>query len=456
MSHTGAAQRVLIFWAAGVLLGLTLLVAWSCKTTRTGSIPYQRVGSPVEISNAEGSPVRPEPMIRVRIRRQTTEVKLSGRGPWLVAVAGARTGELMSGPVRIQASNGSIRLTDARGRVRGFAEGVEVYAGPVIHAGDAPGKELVAVGRTRYPGTLRLHPRPEVDPNTFDVVNVVEIERYVPGVISKELYPHWDRATFEAQAVAARTFALIRRESARRSGRWYDVDDSQQSQVYGGITGQRIALRAAADTRGVVLARDGRLTEAYYSSTCGGEPALPEEVWPAEGVVTQARLTTTKTEPAPRREVLCQTAPLFRWEVARRVGTLSKRFAAWGRARNHKLARLGRLHSIKPIAKAHSGRKLSFEVTDTQGRTARLTAEQLRAACNFPTPGLPSISHMARLHSGDVTVDVGRRVVRFSGHGSGHGVGLCQYCAQAMAQRGDDWRSILEAFYPKTQLMRIY
>jgi len=447
---------VVLFWAVGAMLGLTLLVAWSCHTTRTGVVPYQSVGSPVDISNADDTANRPEPMVRVRIRRQTSAAQLSGRGPWLVAVAGARTGELMTGPVHIHASQGSIRLTDAHGRVRGFGQGVEVYAGPMVRAGDLPANELVSVGTTRYPGTLRLHPRSDIASDAFDVVNVVEIERYVPGVISKELYPHWDEATFEAQAVAARTFALIRRESARKAGRWYDVDDSQQSQVYGGITGQRIALRAAADTRGVVLARDGRLTEAYYSSTCGGEPALPEEVWPAGGEVTQASFRADEPVQTSQREVLCQTAPLFRWDVARKVDTLSHRIAAWGRARDHEAARLGRLVEIKAIAKAHSGRHLSFELTDTHGRTARLTAEQLRAACNYHARGLPSVSQMARLHSGDITADVGRRVVRFTGHGSGHGVGLCQYCAQAMAQRGDDWRTILATFYPHTQLMRIY
>ena len=68
----------------------------------------------VEISSAEGVGSRPEPMIRVRIARQTKESELAGRGPWLVAVAGSRSGEVMTGPVKVSASKGGItQLTRA-------------------------------------------------------------------------------------------------------------------------------------------------------------------------------------------------------------------------------------------------------------------------------------------------------------------------------------------------------
>jgi stage II sporulation protein D len=443
---------------AGCALALVLLVAWSCKTTRTGFLPMNHTAGSVDISSIEGVGSRPEPMIRVRIANQSKGIELAGRGPWLIAVAGARSGEVLQGPVMIQASKGGIRLTDRGGSVRGFGPETVVYAGPVVGPNEKSGQEIVSVGRTRYPGTLRLHPRPDVGGDVFDVVSVVEIERYIPGVIAKELLPHWDEKAFMAQAVAARTFALSRRESARSSDRWYDVDDSSFDQVYGGLTGLRVAIRAAEATRGVVLTESGRLAGAYYSSTCGGKPALAEQIWPSN--IPAIQNVAFNTEPIPHntygRDVLCDSAPLYEWEIARRTGELGDRIRAWAKKNDHEIRKLGTLSDIVVSQKSANGRALIFVLTDTNRRSATITAERLRAACNSSQRGLSDVSSIAMLHSGDVSFDVGKRVTRVKGNGFGHGVGLCQYCAQAMASRGDDWRLLLESFYPDADLIRIY
>lgn len=445
---------------AGGVLALALLVAWSCRTTRTSFVPMHASEGTVEISSAEGVGSRPEPMIRVRIARQTKESELAGRGPWLVAVAGSRSGEVMTGPVKVSASKGGIRLTDARGRVRGFGPGTVVYAGPVVGPNDEPGQEIVSVGRTRYPGTLRYHPRPDEGDEVFDVVNVVEIERYIPGVIAKELFPHWSETAFMAQSVAARTFALQRRESARNSDRWYDVDDSQSDQVYAGLTGLRVAIRAAEQTRGVVLTEGGSLSGAYYSSTCGGKPVSAEEVWPSNiPVIRKVGLGEAESSveaTLQKRDVLCESAPLYEWEVARRTSDLSKRIKSWGKKHNNEAGRLGTLRSVEIEQRSPNGRSLIVKLTDTSGRSANLTTEHFRAACNSSQSGVPDVPRVAQVYSGDVSVDVGRRVTRIAGYGSGHGVGMCQYCAEAMAQRGDDWRLLLSTFYPESKLVRIY
>jgi len=451
-------SRTFVSLLAGCALALVVLVAWSCKTTRTGFLPAPHAVGSVEISSVEGVGSRPEPMIRVRIENRTKGIELAGRGPWLIAVAGARSGEVMNGPVRIEASQGGIRLTDRSGRVRGFGPGTVVYAGPVVGPSEKPGQEIVAIGRIRYPGTLRLHPRPDAGDDVFDVVNVVEIERYIPGVIAKELLPHWDETAFMAQAVAARTFALSRRERARSTDRWYDVDDTQVDQVYGGLTGLRVAIRAAEATRGVVLTESGGLAGAYYSSTCGGKPALAEEIWPTNTPAIQnvAYSAELPRDEAVDREILCDSAPLFEWEVARRTADMSHRIKAWAKKNDHGVRRLGTLSKVSVVRRSPNGRSLVFELTDTTGKSATMTAERFRSACNSSQRGVNDVPTIAMLHSGDVSVEVGPRATRIKGHGFGHGVGLCQYCAQAMAKRGDDWRMLIESFYPDAQLIRIY
>jgi len=458
-SARGSALRLLLCVLAGAMLASALLVAWSCHTTRSGMVPLPRPEAGLEITSAESAGTRPEPMMRVRIARSATKATLDGRGPWLVAVEGARTGEILTGPLEITASESGIRIADSRERVRGFGPGTTVYAGPVLGRNDQPGEEIVSFNSIRYPGTLRLVPL-EGEPGRFDAINVVELERYIPGVIAKELFPHWEERAFMAQAVAARTFALTRRETARRSGRAYDVDDSQMDQVYGGLTGLRVAVRAAEETRGVVLTEQGKLGAVFYSATCGGHPATPEEIWPRE--IKPAVRTVSLASPASkaqgvqRREVLCQSAPLYEWQVARRTDELVRRLKAWGAERKHEIAAIEGLAKVEVVERAETGRSMVVRVTDTRGKAVVMSAEHFRTACNTPVEGLPDVDKATRVHSNDIGVQVGRSVTVIKGHGHGHGVGMCQYCAQAMAKRGDDWRTILRTFYPEEALLRIY
>lgn len=459
-SARGTALKLALCLLAGALLAAALLVAWSCKTTRSGVVPLSGLSGGLDVSSAEGAESRPEPMMRVRIARQIDAAEIEGRGPWLIAVEGARTGEILTGPVSITSSAGGIRVADAHGHVRGFGPGTPVYAGPVLRRGDTSGEEIINLAGYRYPGTFRVVPT-ESEPNAFDIVNVVEIERYIPGVISKEIFPHWDETTFMVQAVAARTYALQRREGARKAGRHYDVDDSTMDQVYGGLTGQRVAIRATEATRGVVMTSGNRLGEALYSAVCGGKPALAEEIWPKEiAPVTIQNVSytppATKANTGLSREIFCQNAQWYEWEVARRTDELTRRLQAWGKDRKHDLAKLGTVRSVEVVQRTQAGRSMLVKVTDAKGASVTLTAEQLRNAANFAVSGLPDLTSVARVHSNDYEVRVGRGVTVFKGRGHGHGVGMCQNCAQGMAERGDDWRTILRTFYPQLEVTRIY
>ena len=463
-SKHGSVLRLALCLFAGALLASALLVAWSCRTTRSGVVPLTGSASGLDISSAEGAGSRPEPMMRVRIARQIESAQLEGRGPWLIAVEGARTGELLTGPVTISSSAGGIRVADAQGRVRGFGPGTPVYAGPVLRRDDSTGQEIVNIGGIRYPGTLRALPL-EDDLNAFDIVNVVEVERYIPGVISKESFPHWDETTFMVQAVAARTYALQRRESARKAGRAYDVDDSTVDQVYGGLTGQRVALRATDATRGVVMTASSKLGEAYYSAVCGGKPALAEELWPKDTAIASVQKVSF-TPPAGQantglsrglsRQIFCQSAQWYEWEIARRNDELTKRLQAWGKNRKHDLSKIGPVRSVEIVQRTQTGRSMLVKVTDTKGESVVLSAEQLRTAANYPVDGLRDLTSVARVHSNDFEVRVGTSVTVFKGSGHGHGVGMCQNCAQGMSENGNDWQSILRTFYPQLEITRIY
>ena len=450
---------MLLAVGVGALLAAAALVAVSCKTSNrlvaVGSVD-RAADRPVSIAPAEINPLRDEPLIRVRIRRGVSDASLDRAGPWVVAVSRARVGEVVSGPARVVAAGGAIQIMDRSGRVTGFPRGATVFAAP---HGAADGRGTVTVDGADFPGTLRLVPG--ADARTLDVVNVTDIEDYLPGVVSKELIQGWHDTAFRVQAVAARTFALQRREAARRTDRHFDVESTTTDQVYGGTTRLGVAHAAVEATRGVVLIDGAKLGQAYYSSTCGGRPGLPEEIWPAQasagGTVALVAQSRAQVDGKVDRDVLCDNSPLYRWQVVRRTDELAQRISAWAIAnRITAAASMRGLSEIRATEFGVSGRPIRFVVADRRGVRTELTGEQLRIACNFAASGLPEVPKQSRVNSNDMQFDVSESVVRIEGRGFGHGVGMCQFCTQGMAKRGDHWRDILRSFYPDCELRRVY
>src|SRR5918994_3227192 len=111
----------------------------------------------------------------------------------------------------------------------------------------------------------------------LSVVNEVELERYLRGVVPYEMPHDWPREALRAQAVVARSYAL----ATRKDGRAYDLFADERSQVYGGLRAETPESDAAvAATRGRVLLWRGRVATTFYHSTSGGRTAAVADVWP--------------------------------------------------------------------------------------------------------------------------------------------------------------------------------
>lgn len=118
------------------------------------------------------------------------------------------------------------------------------------------------------------------------VVNAVDLEDYVRGVIGAEMPHRWPLAALEAQAVAARSYAL----ATMHPGRRFDLYADDRSQVYGGIGAETPGtLYAATQTEGRILTYDGRVATTYFFSTSGGRTADVRDVWPKLGAVPYLR-----------------------------------------------------------------------------------------------------------------------------------------------------------------------
>jgi len=116
-------------------------------------------------------------------------------------------------------------------------------------------------------------------PGGLMVLNVLPLDRYLRGVVPWEAPRGWQTATYEAQAVAARSYTLS--YLGRRAALGFDLYASVEDQVYGGIGLENAQSERALDaTQGEILLSDGAPIRALYSSACGGRTANVEDVWP--------------------------------------------------------------------------------------------------------------------------------------------------------------------------------
>lgn len=128
--------------------------------------------------------------------------------------------------------------------------------------------ELLRIGDDSYRGTLEAL---VTRSGNLRLVNVIEMEQYLRGVVPNEMGPgvYPELEALKAQAVAARTYIVANLRQFAEDG--YDICDTPSCQVYRGAgTEHPMTDQALEETRGVVLMWDGKPINAMYTSTCGG------------------------------------------------------------------------------------------------------------------------------------------------------------------------------------------
>ncbi len=129
------------------------------------------------------------------------------------------------------------------------------------------GKAQTRYRGERYYGGFRLRVEEDL---RLTVINAVELEDYVKGVIPYEMSPSWPYEALKAQAVCARTYVVYNR-SAYEEDYGFDLTDDTESQVYRGLNGANAVTDAAVDeTAGLFVRWHGELCEVYYFASDGG------------------------------------------------------------------------------------------------------------------------------------------------------------------------------------------
>ncbi len=259
-------------------------------------------------------------------------------------------------------------------------------------------------------------------------VDEVPLEDYVAAVLPAEIGGRAPAAALEAQAVAARSYAVARAERHLEDGA--DLCDGTHCQVFRGLSAATSETRRAAEvTAGVVLVQRGKPIAAPFHAVCGGRTARPRDVWDDE--------ETPDLEPVEDDACLSAKGAVWTFTLARRdlpalatsVGFAEGRFLE---VYGHDPSR--RVSMVRLAAPGGSSRVV-------RGFEFRKAASALW--------GWDSV------RSTDFEIEETRPAYVLHGRGTGHGAGLCQAGAIARARRGETREAILGLYYRGAAIGRI-
>jgi stage II sporulation protein D len=290
-----------------------------------------------------------------------------------------------------------------------------VAGAPASRAGAPPSKPVRPRQQEQTVRVGRLQPS-----GGYAVVEV-PLEEYVARVLAGEAAPRSAPAALEAVAIAVRTFAVANQRRHADAG--FDLCDQTHCQVMATATA---ATRAAAEaTAGRILLYADRPASVFFTGCCGGRSELPEDVWPRA-----ARQPFLKRHKEPQ----CRNESAWTTEIAAADLLRSLRAAGF---------RGTAIRKLRVARRSASGRAAVLQVQGLQ--PAEITGDNLRLAVGR-TLGWQYMKSTA------FDVKRTRTTFQFSGHGSGHGVGLCLVGAARMASEGKSAAKILVEYFPGTTI----
>jgi len=335
--------------------------------------------------------------------------------------------EGLNGPLQVRRGDGSVVGGDRKtarltlGRTGLFVDGkpldrdVVTVTGPLLKLAGHSYREALEVRYVTWKGRQEML-----------VVHPLDLETYVTGIVSSELPRGWPLPAYQAQAVAARTFAVS--QKYRRLDLPYHMESSVLDQVYHGVEREHaLAEEAARTTRGLVLTWQRHLAQTYFHAACGGTTESALEGW-GTGVDYLPGSSCER----------CMTAGTNRakWSVKLRRSDVDKAFS--------KLVG-GPLTDIRIAARTATGRVKQLELQSGKKRKL-ISGADFRRLLGWSVVWSTQIDR--------ITLDKAAVVV--DGRGSGHGVGMCQWGAKGYGDDGVPFEEILDRYYPGASLKRLY
>jgi stage II sporulation protein D (peptidoglycan lytic transglycosylase) len=422
--------------------GRTLRLAAYCSIGIIGLAAY-----PVALRKPPTPAPQPEKAPAVQARAPSGRLRiglrsLNGRGAFQVKLlsSGTLTDGLTGKKLQTVAANVPLKvLVD-------WPTGHVLVKGPrgqALRPSLALSARLVQIGSRRYPGRVRF----SVAGPGLQLVNELDIEQYLEGVLPGELPRSFGLEAQKALAVAARSYALVQRGKHGD----YDLCDRTCCQMYLGYhRGSARGLAAVRATRRQCLWSNGELVYAFYSADCGGLSANVADV-PLKDKPARPLAYLRRVKDAPRGgPYYCGSSPYHTWSRRLTLQQIEDRLNA--RPETY----IGDLAHLRVTEYDPSGR---VKTVVLQGHTPRAGGDVVPVAAEEPVERTISGWELRKavgaltLKSTRMRIDEPQPgLYRFIGNGFGHGLGLCQIGANGMAKRGLKYRQILAHYYPGTQV----
>ena len=278
------------------------------------------------------------------------------------------------------------------------------------------------------------------------VVNRVEIEEYLRGVVPSEM-PSGRKEVLEAlkvQAIAARTFVYAHLGYNKTLG--FDLYDDVRDQVYLGRKTYPFSDQAILETQNMILVdREKNIAVTVYHSVCGGKTVNISTIWNTVGK-TYPYLNGIKDRGTDGKDY-CRYSKHYQWEVEwsrkKFVEILNKSLARWEKSQ---YVPFKHLRGLKVKKRSLSGRVQVLEI-NTDKKKFIVKGDRIRWVLRQPSD--------VSLKSTLFKFSKSRNKIVVKGKGFGHGAGMCQVGAMQQAREKKNFRQIIRHYYPTTQLLKI-
>ncbi|MFC1521248.1 SpoIID/LytB domain-containing protein [Elusimicrobiota bacterium] len=299
--------------------------------------------------------------------------------------------------------------------------------------------------------------------NGFVLINEVEIEAYLLGVIAAEIGPKSPLEAFKAQTVLARSYTLWRKNIDRyhqAHGHPYSICDTWHCQVYKGYVMENKSARTAIESTWgqVVKDVDSKITPPFYHASCGGllnrgKSEISPWDLPKSDIMPGQLIDFT-----PRKLVkFFELSPL--WDNGLEWCFENYSRFSWMRLVDFKdiireasanYPKIGKCKAVFIKSRGFDGRVTSIELQGTRGSQIIDEDYPIRKALSLGSLR-SSLFYMV-----PITKSNKWRFILFSGRGYGHGKGMCQVGAINQSKNGKNYKEILDFYYPDSQISKMY
>jgi stage II sporulation protein D len=342
-------------------------------------------------------------------------------------------------------------------------------------------KRGIWVGNKRYAGKLKIF----ISDNDILIVNVIGIENYLSSVVGSEMPAKWPLEALKAQAIASRTYALKQKGNAL-----YDIDSTNKNQVYIGLEARtRKTSRAVNSTRSLVLTYNNKLINSLFHSSSAGMTENSQDVWKNKYPYLSSVKDFDKDNPKLGWEKNFSSSQLQK--LFPKIGGIKQieilDITSTGRVKNVKIhgdfgnlqisgvdirkrmnlkSNLVRFKFIevnetkydsenpkllstksledKPIAYIVKAGDNLFDIAYRHN----VNFQEIVLLNNIEDPSIIEVNQKLLIPRNSVNnVPITEKILVASGYGSGHGVGMSQWGAKFMANKGAKAEEILKHFY---------